>query len=166
MVPATEAVKVAKGRQVSIETHLPPTVEVPRGGKLRAVGYVRQSMEEVHKGLRSAESQRANIRSYAEANGWELVEIYEDIPYSGDDLVRPALLELLSRLDFDVLLVDTAERLTRKKKDLDLIMALLAKRNITCVGATWSWDFVSQYMRHCYRLQGNPLYAHCDACVV
>lgn len=144
----------------------PPRARMPWGWRVRAVGYVRQSREEVKGGLRSVESQRENIRRYAEDNGWVLEEVYQDLGCAGDQLLRPALLELLSRLDFQVLLLDTAERLTRRRNDLDLILALLSKRNITCVCATRSWDFWSQYMRRYYRVQENPLYAYGDVCVV
>lgn len=163
-MPVLHAVEV--DMKAKLAEAQPPRARMPWGWRIRAVGYVRQSMEEVKRSLRSVESQTENIGCYAENNGWVLEEVYQDLCCSGDELLRPALLELLSRLDFDVLLVDTAERLTRRKKDLDLILALLSKRNITCVCATRSWDFWSQYMRRHYRMQENPLYAYGDVCVV
>jgi hypothetical protein len=80
----------------------------------------------------------------------------------------PALPDLLAHRDFDILLVDTADRLACKKKDLDFLMARLDKCGVTCVATTWTWDYLAQYMRHCYgrhsyRTKGCKVYAQLDA---
>jgi hypothetical protein len=136
-------------------------VHAPR--RLRAVGYVRQDFGELDKKWTSPEGQKARIAGCADANDWHLVQVYEDIGWSGEDLSRPGLPALLSRLDFEILIVDRTDRLTRKKKDLDFLLALLEKRGITCVPATWSWEPLAQYMRWWYRLRANPVYALLDS---
>jgi hypothetical protein len=156
----------------SFETALRTKVEKAEAGsvapaqrprELRAVGYVRQGFGETDKKWTSPEDQKARIASLADAHDWHLVQTYEDIGWSGEDLSRPNLPALLSRSDFEILIVDRTERLTGKKKDLDFILALLEKRGITCVPATWSWEPLAQYMRRWYRLRADPVYARLDS---
>jgi hypothetical protein len=135
----------------------------PAPRKMRAVGYVRQDFGEMDRKRTSPEDQKARIAGCADANDWHLVQTYEDIGWSGEDLNRPGLPALLSRSDFDILIVDRTDRLTGKKKDLDFLLALLEKRGITCVPATWSWEPLAQYMRWWYRLRADPVYALLDS---
>lgn len=134
-----------------------------RPRKMRAVGYVRQGFGEVDRKWTSPEEQKARIADCADAHDWHLVQTYEDIGCSGEDLSRPGLPALLSRSDFEILIVDRTDRLTAKKKDLDFLLALLEKRGITCVPATWSWEPLAQYMRRWYRLRADPVYAMLDS---
>ena len=148
--------RVQKARRSSVTG-----VDAPR--RLRAVGYVRQAFGETGRKRTSPEEQKARIAGCAEANDWHLVQTYEDIGWSGDDLARPGLPELLSRSDFEILIVDRTDRLTGKKKDLDFLLSLFEKRGITCVPATWSWEPLAQYMRWWYRLRADPVYALLDS---
>ena len=132
----------------------------------RAVAYVRQDFGETDRKWTSPEDQKARIAECADANGWHLVQTYEDIGWSGEDLNRPGLPALLSRPDFEILIVDRTDRLTGKKRDLDFLLALLEKRGITCVPATWSWEPLAQYMRWWYRLKANAVYAQLDSAPV
>jgi len=156
----------------SFETGLRVTVEKGGNGsssylrpprRMRAVGYVRQGFDEMGKKGTSPEGQKARIAGCADASEWHLVNTYEDIGWSGEDLDRPGLLALLSSLDFEILVVDRTERLTSKKKDLDFLLSLLEKHGVTCVPATWSWEPLAQYMRWWYRLRGSPVYESLDA---
>ena len=135
-------------------------VHPPR--RMRAVGYVRQGFGEGDKKWTSPEGQRARVAGCADASEWHLLHTYEDIGWTGEDLDRPGLLAVLSRLDFEVLIVDRTDRLTCKKKDLTFLLALLEEHGITCVPATWSWEPLAQYMRWWYRLRGNAVYASLD----
>ena len=132
-------------------------------GKKRAVAYVRQDFGEMDKKWTSPEDQKARVAECADAHDWHLVQTYEDIGWSGEDLNRPGLPALLSRSDFEILIVDRTDRLTCRKKDLDFLLALLEKRGITCVPATWSWEPLAQYMRWWYRLRADPVYALLDS---
>lgn len=138
-------------------THVRP----PR--RMRAVGYVRQAFGEMGGTKTSPEGQRARIAACADARDWHLVHTHEDIGWSGEDLDRPGLLALLSSHDFEILIVDRTDRLTSKKKDLNFLLALLEKRGVTCVPATWSWEPLAQYMRWWYRLRNDPVYAALDS---
>ncbi|MDI6858398.1 MAG: recombinase family protein [Dehalococcoidia bacterium] len=133
---------------------------VPEG--CRAAGYVRQDFGEMGKKWTRPDSQKARISSCAEAHGWELACLYEDIGWTGECLNRPGLVSLLGNLDFQVLIVDRTDRLACRKEDLDFLLALLEERGVTCVPATWSWEPLSQYMRWWYRSRGNPVYAQLD----
>jgi hypothetical protein len=148
--------RVQKARRSSV-------TGAPAPRKMRAVGYVRQDFGEMDRKRTSPEDQKARIAGCADANDWHLVQTYEDIGWSGEDLNRPGLPALLSRSDFDILIVDRTDRLTGKKKDLDFLLALLEKRGITCVPATWSWEPLAQYMRWWYRLRADPVYALLDS---
>ena len=129
----------------------------------RAIGYVRQDFAEIGKSGMSPEGQKARIAARADACGWHLVGTVEDIGWCSSDLDRPGLVSLLAEQDFDILVLDKTDRLTCKKKDLDFLLALLEKRGVTCVPATWSWEPLAQYMRWWYRLKGSPVYASLDA---
>lgn len=131
--------------------------------RLRAVGYVRQSFEEMSKKWTRPEGQKGRIASCADAHDWHLMQTHEDVGWTGECLNRPGLVALLADLDFDVLVIDRTDRLACKKEDLDFLLALLEEHKVTCVPATWSWEPISQYMRWWYRRRGSPVYAQLDA---
>lgn len=133
--------------------------------RMRAIGYVRQAFSDMDKKETSPEGQKARIAACADANGWHLLHVYEDVGWSGEDLDRPSLPTLLSGLGYEILIVDRTDRLTTKKKDLDFLLALLEKHGITCVPATWSWEPLAQYMRWWYRRRANPVYSQLDTAV-
>jgi hypothetical protein len=136
-------------------------VHPPR--RMRAVGYVRQGFGEMAQARTSPEGQKARIAACADAMEWHLTHTYEDVGWPGEDLDRPGLLALLSSQGFEIVIVDRADRLTCKKKDLNFLLALLERRGITCVPATWSWEPLAQYMRWWYRLRASPVYALLDS---
>jgi len=65
----------------------------------RVYGYTRVSTEEQARGGVSLEMQAERIRAYCDSQGWTLARIFEDAGHSGTTLRRPALQELLTRLD-------------------------------------------------------------------
>jgi site-specific DNA recombinase len=80
----------------------------------RAVGYVRVSTDEQVKDGLNLDEDRQRIREKCEAEGWELVNIFDDGGLQGDDPNRPELLALLAALDdIDVVVVRTQDRLSR-----------------------------------------------------
>ena len=93
--------------------------------KIKAVGYVRVSTEEQAREGLSLDAQEEKIRAYCTAKGWRLVRIYRDEGFSGKDLNRPALQEMLRDLKADgiqAVVVAKLDRLTRSVRDLGYLI--------------------------------------------
>jgi site-specific DNA recombinase len=88
---------------------------------MRAAGYVRVStVEQAENGLNLRED-RERIREKCEAEGWELIEVFEDAGMQGDDPDRPGLAALLDSLaGVDVVVLRSIERLARDPMILGL----------------------------------------------
>ena len=86
-----------------------------------AYGYVRVSTDEqVSEGI-SLRTQRARIRAYAKAHGWELRRIFADEGVSGRSMDRPGLQRLLERVrgkQGEAVIVYRLSRLSRSTRDL------------------------------------------------
>lgn len=84
--------------------------------RLRLVGYCRVSTEN-QKAEGTIEIQRQALKSYAEANGYELGDIYQDEGVSGGLENRPGLADLLTHLEdgteTDGVLIYKLDRLAR-----------------------------------------------------
>ncbi|MFI5300222.1 MAG: IS607 family transposase [Polyangiales bacterium] len=84
------------------------TGEAPNAGSRCAI-YSRESSSENKSALAS---QTDGLRRFAQAKGWSLVHVVEEFG-SGVNDQRKKLRRLLERKDFDVLLVEHKDRLTR-----------------------------------------------------
>src|SRR4030042_3811225 len=82
--------------------------DVPSAGNRCAI-YSRESSSENKAALKS---QTEGLRRFAEANGWSIVRVVEEFG-SGVNDQRHKLHRLLAQRDFDVLLVEHKDRLTR-----------------------------------------------------
>lgn len=92
---------------------------IPRD-PVRAIGYVRVSKDESYQTGAGVAAQRAAIVAACGERDWELLEIVEDIGFSGRDLRRPGMRAALSRLDCgdaDCLVVAKLDRLSRSLLD-------------------------------------------------
>lgn len=81
----------------------------------KAAGYIRVSTEEQTERF-GLSVQRDEIETYARKNCYELYKIYEDAGFSGSDMNRPALLEMLEIAatdNFNTLIVYKTDRLAR-----------------------------------------------------
>ena len=80
----------------------------------RAAGYVRVSTEEqVKHGWNHEEDQRL-IREKTEAEGWDLIQLFDDGGLQGDREDRPGLTAMLESLDqYDVIVMRNLDRLSR-----------------------------------------------------
>ena len=64
-------------------------------------------------------NQECLLRGYADMRRWEIYKVYIDNGYSGNDLDRPALQELLNDLDkLDLVLVSSLDRLSRSNYEV------------------------------------------------
>lgn len=80
----------------------------PSAGNRCAI-YSRESSSENKAALKS---QTSGLKQYAQAKGWQIVHVVEEFG-SGVNDKRKKLTGLLSRNDFDILLVEHKDRLTR-----------------------------------------------------
>jgi DNA invertase Pin-like site-specific DNA recombinase len=96
---------------------------------MQAIGYVRVSKADRRKPKeeqrRSLDAQQAAIERAAAYNGWELLEVYEDLGKTGANTRRDGLqgaLALLKRKQADMLIIGKHDRLSRDTRDwLDLL---------------------------------------------
>jgi site-specific DNA recombinase len=81
---------------------------------VRAAGYVRVSTQDQAEHGLNLNEDRTRVREKCEAEGWELVQVFDDGAAQGDDPNRPQLLAMLGALDeFDVVILRSIERLSR-----------------------------------------------------
>ncbi len=86
-----------------------------------AVGYLRVSTDEQAEHGISIPAQKSRILAYCQSQGWDLYKFYIDDGYSGKDLDRPDMKNLLhdvSAQAFDVVIVIKLDRLSRRQKDV------------------------------------------------
>ncbi len=96
----------------------------------RVIGYTRVSTAEQDKAGVSPPEQRATIREAAKREGWELVEMVDDVA-SGKSMKREGIEGVLVRLkagDADALVVARANRLSRDVGDFAALLKLSEKQ--------------------------------------
>lgn len=105
---------------------------------MKAAGYIRVSTDEQIE-MFGLKVQRDDIENYAKKNGFELYKMYEDAGFSGSDMDRPALLEMLEAAaigSFDTVVVYKTDRLARDNFMAWWIEKELKKANITLISIT------------------------------
>ena len=86
---------------------------------MRVFGYVRVSTENQLENY-SIDEQVERLKAYCQAKGWTLIKVYTDGGFSGGNLNRPALTQMLSDLHtapVDAVVVYKLDRLSRSQKD-------------------------------------------------
>lgn len=108
---------------------------------LKAALYIRVSTQEQVENY-SIESQRERLEAYCKSKGWTVYETYIDGGYSGSNIDRPALKQLLDDLDnIDVVVVYRLDRLSRSQRDtLTLIEDHFLKKDVDFVSITETLD--------------------------
>lgn len=103
----------------------------------KAFIYCRVSTEEQAEKGYSLETQEKYCRQFAQNNGYKVVAVYHDEGKSGTTLDRPALKDLLTRIQeeksIDAVIVQETDRLARNTKDHLTIRALLQKANVKLI---------------------------------
>jgi DNA invertase Pin-like site-specific DNA recombinase len=87
---------------------------------IQAIGYVRVSTDESRHTGAGVASQKATITAACRDRNWDLLEIAEDIGFSGRDLRRPAMQAALLKLadgEANCLVVAKLDRLSRSLLD-------------------------------------------------
>ena len=96
----------------------------------QAVGYIRVSTSEQAVSGLSLEAQRRKVNAQAELSDLTLIDVLEDAGESACTLKRPAMTELLARIDsgqVDAVIIGKLDRLTRSVKDLSILLERMKK---------------------------------------
>jgi site-specific DNA recombinase len=105
--------------------------------------YVRVSTEEQAKEGISLDAQVQRCKSFCDARGWKVYQIYTDAGFSAGSMKRPALTNLLKDIDekkIDVLLVYKIDRFSRNLKDLISLLDDLKKKEVNFTSVTEQID--------------------------
>ena len=96
--------------------------------------YTRVSTQEQAQEGYSIDAQLERLTAYCKAKDWHIVHTYTDAGFSGSNLNRPAMQQLINDIDsdtFDTVLVYKLDRISRSQKDtLFLIEDVFLKNNI------------------------------------
>ena len=122
---------------------------------LRCAIYTRKSSEEgLEQGFNSLDAQREACEAFIlsqQHEGWKLVPtFYDDGGYSGGNIERPALKQLLSDIDqkkVNIVVVYKVDRLTRSLADFAKIVELFDAKGISFVSVTQQFNTTSSMGR-------------------
>ncbi|MBB6218100.1 site-specific DNA recombinase [Anaerosolibacter carboniphilus] len=111
--------------------------------------YIRVSTQEQAKEGFSIAAQRDKLIAYCKAKSWNIYDIYIDDGYTGTNIDRPAINQLLDHLNaFDIVLVYKLDRLSRSQKDvLYLVEDKFLNNNVDFVSILESFDTSTPFGR-------------------
>lgn len=111
--------------------------------KKRVFIYLRVSTKEQTEGYSLGE-QEERLRKYCEAMDWILVKVYIDGGFTGSNMDRPALQDMIKQVEkgaVDLVLVDKLDRLSRSQFDtLYMIQEIFTKNNVGLVSRAEAFD--------------------------
>jgi len=107
--------------------------------------YTRVSTDnQAEKEFNSCEAQEEKIRAFIKSqNNWEVFKVYSDSGYTGANLNRPALQELLQDIkqgEINIVLVYKIDRLTRSPKDFYQLIEIFEKYKVDFISITERFD--------------------------
>ena len=109
----------------------------------RVACYVRVSSDRQAEEGYSIDEQIERLTAYCKAMGWRIVKIYTDAGYSGGNMNRPALTDLVeasqSRL-IDAVVVYKLDRLSRSQRDTLTIIEGFLEHGVDFVSMTENFD--------------------------
>lgn len=101
---------------------------------LRVGAYARVSTEEQKKFGFSIAAQTDKLKLWVEQNNYQLVDMFVDEGFSASSMKRPALQEMLSRLDeIDVIVFTRLDRFSRNVLDANKTLEQLRKHNVAMI---------------------------------
>lgn len=119
--------------------------------KKRVFIYIRVSTTEQAEEGYSLGEQEERLKKYCEAMGWEVVKVYSDPGYSGGNMERPALTQMLKAIEngeADIVLVDKLDRLSRSQFDtLYMIQKIFNLYNVAFVSRAEAFDTSTPFGR-------------------
>lgn len=113
--------------------------------------YTRVSTQEQAQEGYSIDAQLERLTAYCKAKDWHIVHTYTDAGFSGSNLNRPAMQQLINDIDsgtFDTVLVYKLDRISRSQKDtLFLIEDVFLKNNISFISVNENFDTSTAFGR-------------------
>lgn len=123
---------------------------VKAGNQIEGIGYIRQSVEREDKEDISEQTQLTKIQGYCDFNNIKLVKVFKDIDYSGFRISytkRPGIMDSLKYAQehpsVKKFIIFNLSRLTRRKKDFQLIQNSLTSLQVDICSASEQLDFGS-----------------------
>ena len=117
----------------------------------RVFVYLRVSTREQAEEGYSLSEMEERLRKYCEAMGWILVKVYIDPGYTGSNMDRPALQEMIREIEkgnADIVLVDKLDRLSRSQFDtLYLINKVFTENGCAFVSRAEAFDTSTPFGR-------------------
>ena len=117
----------------------------------KAFIYIRVSTTEQAEEGYSLGEQEARLVKYCEAMRWEAVKVYSDPGFSGGNMDRPALQQMIKAIEngeADIVLVDKLDRLSRSQFDtLYLIKKVFNVNNVAFVSRAEAFDTSTPFGR-------------------
>lgn len=113
--------------------------------------YIRVSTQEQAQEGYSIDAQTDRLKNYCKARDWNIYNIYTDGGFSGSNMNRPAMQQLMDDIKnsrIDCVLVYKLDRLSRSQKDtLFLIEDLFLKNNVEFVSMNENFDTSTPFGR-------------------
>jgi DNA invertase Pin-like site-specific DNA recombinase len=99
----------------------------------------------------SKNDQKARILKFAEKEGIEVVNFYEDEKFTENFMERPGVQRVLAcNENVDQVMVERVWCFTRSPRELDALMGELDKKGVPLAATSYLWDCLSQQVRHRY----------------
>jgi site-specific DNA recombinase len=114
-------------------------------GKLKCAIYTRVSTDnQAEVEFNSCEAQEEKIRSFINSQeNMEVYKVYSDVGFTGANLNRPALNELIEDIKqrkIDIVIVYKIDRLTRSHKDFYYLIEIFERYNVNFISVTERFD--------------------------
>lgn len=111
--------------------------------------YIRVSTQEQAKEGYSIAAQKDKLVAYCKARSWVIYDIYVDDGYTGTNMERPGLSEMLKHINnVDIILVYKLDRLSRSQRDvLYLVEEKFLNSNVDFVSILESFDTSTPFGR-------------------
>ncbi|EAD5637481.1 TPA: recombinase family protein, partial [Listeria monocytogenes] len=115
---------------------------------MKAAIYIRVSTQEQVENY-SIQAQTEKLTALCRSKDWDVYDIFIDGGYSGSNMNRPALNEMLSKLhEIDAVVVYRLDRLSRSQRDtITLIEEYFLKNNVEFVSLSETLDTSSPFGR-------------------
>ncbi|HAO6334814.1 TPA: recombinase family protein, partial [Listeria monocytogenes] len=115
---------------------------------MKAAIYIRVSTQEQIENY-SIQAQTEKLTALCRSKDWDVYDIFIDGGYSGSNMNRPALNEMLSKLhEIDAVVVYRLDRLSRSQRDtITLIEEYFLKNNVEFVSLSETLDTSSPFGR-------------------